>query len=94
MKELKDYVRSIPDFPEKEIIFRDITTVLENPEALKLAIDSMQEKLKDINFDIVLGAESRGFIFGAPIAYNLNKAFVPVRKRENYPVKLLKNHMI
>lgn len=89
MKELKDYVRSIPDFPEKEIIFRDITTVLENPEALKLAIDSMQEKLKDINFDIVLGAESRGFIFGAPIAYNLNKAFVPVRKKGKLPCETI-----
>lgn len=93
MKELKDYVRSIPDFPEKGIIFRDVTSVLNDPNGLKLAINSMQEKLKNIDFDLILGAESRGFIFGAPIAYNLGKAFVPVRKKENYLVKQLKNLM-
>lgn len=85
MKELKDYVRSIPDFPEKGIIFRDVTTVLNDPDGFKLAIDSMQEKLKDVDFDVILGAESRGFIFGAPIAYNLGKAFVPVRKKGKLP---------
>ena len=85
MKELKEYVRNIPDFPEKGIIFRDITTVFQNPEALKLSIDSMQEKLNNVDFDIVVGAESRGFLFGTPIAYNLNKAFVPVRKKGKLP---------
>lgn len=89
MKELKDYVRSIPDFPEKGIIFRDVTTVLNDPDGLKLAIDSMQEKLKDIEFDVILGAESRGFIFGAPIAYNLGKAFVPVRKKGKLPCETI-----
>lgn len=89
MKELKDYVRSIPDFPEKGIIFRDVTTVISDPEGLKIAIDSMQEKLKDIEFDVILGAESRGFIFGAPIAYNLNKAFVPVRKKGKLPCETI-----
>lgn len=89
MKELKDYVRSIPDFPEKGIIFRDITTVLEDPEGLKLAIDSMQKQLENVDFDVVLGAESRGFIFGAPIAYNLNKAFVPVRKKGKLPCQTI-----
>lgn len=89
MRELKDYVRSIPDFPEKGIIFRDVTTVLQDPEGLKLAIDSMQNKLKDIDFDIILGAESRGFIFGAPIAYNLNKSFVPVRKKGKLPCETI-----
>ena len=89
MKELKDYVRSIPDFPEKGIIFRDVTTVLQNPEGLKLSIESMQEKLKDVDFDIILGAESRGFIFGAPIAYNLNKAFIPVRKKGKLPCETI-----
>lgn len=89
MKELKDYVRSIPDFPEKGIIFRDVTTVLQDPEGLKLAIDTMQSKLKDIDFDIILGAESRGFIFGAPIAYNLNKSFVPVRKKGKLPCETI-----
>lgn len=85
MKELKDYVRSIPDFPQKGIIFRDITTVLQDPNGFKMAIDSMQDKLKKLEFDVIIGAESRGFIFGTPIAYNLNKAFVPVRKKGKLP---------
>ena len=85
MKELKDYVRSIPDFPEPGIIFRDITTILQDPDGLHLAIQSMQDKLKDTEFDVVVGTESRGFIFGVPIAYNLHKAFVPVRKKGKLP---------
>lgn len=89
MKELKDYVRSIVDFPEKGIIFRDITTVLENPEAFQLAINSMQENLKDVDFNVVVGPESRGFIFGTPIAYNLKKAFVPVRKKGKLPCETI-----
>lgn len=89
MKELKEYVRNIPDFPEKGIIFRDITTVFQAPEALKLSIDSMQEKLNNVDFDIVVGAESRGFLFGTPIAYNLNKAFVPVRKKGKLPYETI-----
>ena len=89
MKKLEDYVRNIPDFPEKGIIFRDITTVLKEPDGFNLAIDSMQKKLKDIDFDLVLGAESRGFIFGAPIAYNLNKGFIPVRKKGKLPAETI-----
>lgn len=89
MKELKDYVRSIPDFPEKGVIFRDITTILKDSEGFKLAIDSIQEKLKDIDFDFVLGAESRGFILGAPIAYNLKKGFIPVRKKGKLPCETI-----
>ena len=85
MKELKDYVRSIPDFPEPGIIFRDITSILQDPDGLHLAIQSMQDKLKDTEFDVVVGTESRGFIFGVPIAYNLHKAFVPVRKKGKLP---------
>ncbi len=89
MKQLKDYVRSIPDFPEKGIIFRDLTTVLKDPEGLQLAIDNMQEKLKDLDFDLILGAESRGFILGAPIAYNLKKGFIPVRKKGKLPCETI-----
>lgn len=89
MKELKDYVRSIPDFPEKGIIFRDITSVLQNKNSLKMAIDQMQETLEDIDFDVVIGPESRGFIFGVPIAYNMNKAFVPVRKKGKLPCQTI-----
>lgn len=85
MKKLEEYVRSIPDFPEPGITFRDITTILQDPDGLHLAIQSMQDKLKDTEFDVVVGTESRGFIFGVPIAYNLHKAFVPVRKKGKLP---------
>lgn len=85
MKELKDYVRTIPNFPEEGVMFRDITTVLQNPNGLKLAIDGMQEKIEKLDFDIIVGAESRGFLFGMPLAYNLNKSFVPVRKKGKLP---------
>jgi len=87
MKDLKDYVRSIPDFPEPGIIFRDITSILQSKEGLKLAIDKMQELLKDVDFDLIVGPESRGFIFGVPIAYNMNKPFIPVRKKGKLPCK-------
>lgn len=85
MKKLEEYVKSIPDFPEKGIIFRDVTSVLQDAEGLHLAIDQMQEKLEGVDFDVVLGPESRGFIFGVPIAYNMHKAFVPVRKKGKLP---------
>lgn len=89
MKELKDYVRTIPNFPEEGVMFRDVTTVLQDPDGLKVAIDGMQEKIKDLEFDIIVGAESRGFLFGMPIAYNLNKSFVPVRKKGKLPAETI-----
>ena len=85
MKKLEEYVKSIPDFPEKGIIFRDVTSVLQDADGLHVAIDQMQKKLEGVDFDIVLGPESRGFIFGVPIAYNMHKAFVPVRKKGKLP---------
>ena len=85
MKKLEDYVRSIPDFPEEGIIFRDVTSILEDADGLHLAIDLLQEKLADTEFDVIVGPESRGFIFGVPLAYNLNKAFIPVRKKGKLP---------
>lgn len=85
MKRLEDYVVSIPDFPEKGIIFRDVTSVLQDANGLQLAIDAIMDELKDVEFDVVLGPESRGFIFGVPVAYNLKKAFVPVRKKGKLP---------
>ncbi|TAH75031.1 MAG: adenine phosphoribosyltransferase [Anaerolineaceae bacterium] len=85
MKILDDYVRSIPDFPEPGIMFRDVTTVLQDKDGLRLAIDQMQELIKDIEFDLIVGPESRGFIFGVPIAYNMHKAFIPVRKEGKLP---------
>ena len=85
MKAIEEYVRSIPDFPEPGIIFRDVTSILQDAEGLHLAIDLMQEKLKDVEFDVVVGPESRGFIFGVPIAYNLHKPFIPIRKKGKLP---------
>ena len=85
MKKIEDYVRSIPDFPEPGIIFRDVTSVLQDPDGLKLAIDSMMKLLEGIDFDVIVGAESRGFIFGAPLAYQLHKPFVLVRKKGKLP---------
>lgn len=89
MKELKDYVRTIPNFPEEGVMFRDVTTVLQDPEGLKLAIDGMQERIENLEFDVIVGAESRGFLFGMPLAYNLNKAFVPVRKKGKLPAETI-----
>jgi len=85
MKKIEDYITSIPDFPEPGIIFRDITTVVGDADGLKLAIDQMQEKLSGVEFDAIAGLESRGFIFGMPIAYNLGKPFIPVRKKGKLP---------
>ena len=85
MKKLEEYVRSIPDFPEKGIIFRDVTSVLQDADGLHLAIDTMQEKIKDLDYDVVVGPESRGFIFGTPIAYNNHKPFVLIRKKRKLP---------
>ena len=85
MKKLEEYVRSIPDFPEEGIIFRDVTSVLQDAEGLHLAIDTMQEKVADLEYDVVAGPESRGFIFGTPIAYNNKKPFVLIRKKGKLP---------
>lgn len=85
MKKLEEYVRSIPDFPEEGIIFRDVTSVLQDGDGLHLAIDTMQDKIKDLEFDVVAGPESRGFIFGTPIAYNNHKPFVLIRKKGKLP---------
>ena len=85
MKKMEEYVKSIPDFPEKGIIFRDVTSVLQDADGLHLAIDEMQKFLEGVEFDVIAGTESRGFIFGVPIAYNLHKAFVPVRKKGKLP---------
>lgn len=85
MKPIEEYVRSIPDFPEPGIIFRDVTSVIQDAEGLQLAIDELQKLLDGVEFDVIAGAESRGFIFGMPIAYNLKKPFVLVRKKGKLP---------
>ena len=84
-KKLEDYVVTIPDFPEPGIMFRDITSVIQDPEGLKLAVDGLADLVKDVDFDLVVGPESRGFIFGVPVAYLRGKGFIPVRKKGKLP---------
>ncbi len=85
MKKVEDYVRSIPDFPEEGIIFRDVTSVLQDADGLQLAIDEMAKLLDGVECDVIAGAESRGFIFGMPLAYLLKKPFILVRKAGKLP---------
>ncbi|TCT16781.1 adenine phosphoribosyltransferase [Natranaerovirga pectinivora] len=82
---LKKLIRNVPNFPKEGIIFRDITTILQSPEGLKWAIESMEKSLEGLEFDYIIGPESRGFIFGVPLAYNLGKGFIPVRKEGKLP---------
>lgn len=89
MKKLEDYVRSIPDFPEPGIIFRDVTTILQDADGLYLAVDGLLTMLKSVEYDVVIGPESRGFIFGVPVAYAAHKAFVPVRKKGKLPCETI-----
>ena len=89
MSTVEKYIRSIPDFPEQGIIFRDITTVTQDPEGLQLAINSMEDKIKDKDFDVIVGLEARGFMFGTPIAFDMKKAFVPIRKKGKLPWKTI-----
>ncbi|MBQ8316805.1 MAG: adenine phosphoribosyltransferase [Lachnospiraceae bacterium] len=85
MKRVEDYMTSIPDFPKEGIIFRDVTSVLESPEGYHLAIDELNKLLEGLDYDYIAGTESRGFIFGAPLAYMNNKGFIPVRKKGKLP---------
>ena len=85
MKKVEDYVKNIPDFPEPGIIFRDVTSVVQDPDGLKLSIDELLRKLDGVDFDVVAGLESRGFVFGMPVAYALGKGFVMVRKKGKLP---------
>ncbi|MGN0133317.1 MAG: adenine phosphoribosyltransferase, partial [Anaerotignum sp.] len=89
MMDLKDKIRSIENYPQEGVIFRDITTLLKDAEGMKAAIDEMTAKLDGVEFDMVLGPESRGFIFGMPVAYNLGKGFVPVRKKGKLPAEVI-----
>ena len=89
MKTVADYVRSIPDFPEPGVIFRDITTILQDQDGLQLAVNGLIDMLKDVDYDVVVGPESRGFIFGVPVAYAEHKGFVPVRKKGKLPCETI-----
>ena len=89
MKHIEDYVRTIPDFPEPGIQFRDITSILQNPDGLKLSVDLFMEQLNGIDFDVIIGMESRGFLFGMPVAYAMGKPFVPIRKKGKLPCETI-----
>jgi adenine phosphoribosyltransferase len=82
---LKQFIRAIPDYPEPGILFRDITPLLQNPEALRYVIEAMVTRYRDMEIEQVVGIESRGFIFGTPLAYLLGTGFVPVRKKGKLP---------
>ena len=85
MKTVKDYIKTIPDFPEPGVMFTDVTSALGDPEGFKVCVDELTKLLKGVDYDIIAGVESRGFLFGAPIAYNEHKALVPVRKKGKLP---------
>ena len=85
MKTLKDYVVTVPDYPKPGIMFRDVTSILQDPEGLQLSIHEMMRHLEGLEFDVVVGVEARGFFFGMPIAYNKHKSFVPIRKKGKLP---------
>ena len=89
MRDLDSYIRSIPDFPEEGIIFRDVTSVIQDADGFQLAINMMQDAVADLDYDVVVGAESRGFIFGAPIAYNNHKPLVIIRKAGKLPCETI-----
>ncbi len=90
INQVKDKIRSIPDFPKPGVLFRDITTALKDPETLKKMVDFLNDNFKDEEIDYVIGLESRGFIFGMPVAYKLSSGFIPIRKPNKLPAKTLK----
>ena len=88
MMDIKSLIRDIPDFPKSGILFRDITTLLQDPEGLGYVIDKMAEKCDELSPDYILGMESRGFLFGVPVAYKLGVGFIPVRKPGKLPAEV------
>lgn len=87
--DLTKIIRDIPNFPEQGVLFRDITPILHNPDALKESINQMSEKMDNAEYDIIAGPESRGFIFGVPLAYKLSKGFIPIRKKGKLPAETI-----
>ena len=87
--ELKNYIRNIQDYPKEGILFRDITTLLQNKDAFKYAIDKMAEQISSEKIDYIVGAESRGFLIGSALAYKMNSGFIPVRKKGKLPYKTI-----
>lgn len=90
MEELKRYIRNIPDFPKKGIVFRDITTLLKDAGAFRTAIDALYQRYHDRHIDLVVGTEARGFLMAAPLAYRLGAGVVPVRKPGKLPAETLR----
>ncbi len=87
IQNVKNKIRSVENFPKEGIIFRDITTALKEPETLRIMIDYLCDQFKDIKIDYIAGIESRGFIFGMPMAYKMNAGFVPIRKPNKLPAE-------
>jgi adenine phosphoribosyltransferase len=85
MKRIEDYIIAVPDFPKPGIIFQDITGILSDPDGLKLTLDTFYKTLENVEFDVVVGLEARGFLFGIPIAEHFHKPFVPERKKGKLP---------
>jgi adenine phosphoribosyltransferase len=85
MKRIEDYIIAVPDFPKPGVLFRDITGILSDPDGLKLTLDAFYKTLENVNFDVVVGLEARGFLFGVPIAEHFHKPFVPERKKGKLP---------
>ena len=89
MKKLEEYIRTIPNFPEPGIMFRDVTSFLQDADGLSLAIESLRRELEGLDYDLIAGPESRGFIFGVPVAYAEHKAFIPIRKKGKLPCETI-----
>lgn len=85
MKRIEDYIIAVPDFPKPGVLFRDITGILNDPDGLKLTLDAFYKTLENVDFDVVVGLEARGFLFGVPIAEHFHKPFVPERKKGKLP---------
>ena len=85
MKRIEDYIIAVPDFPKPGVMFRDITGILNDPDGLKLTLDAFYKTLENVDFDVVVGLEARGFLFGVPIAEHFHKPFVPERKKGKLP---------
>ena len=90
---IKSKIRTIPDHPQKGILFRDITTLLKDPVGFRLVIDTMTQRYikGDINFDLIVGIEARGFIIGGALSYTLGKGFVPIRKLGKLPAEVVRH---
>ncbi len=82
---MKNLIRDVPDFPKAGIVFKDITPLLADPKGFQMAIDTLAERVRDVEFDVILGPEARGFIFGCPLALKMGRGFAPIRKKGKLP---------